>query len=207
MATSARIEVTTAFERVVHWVLAISCLLLVVTGLGLLYKSWAIIPALFGGALALKKVHDFSAWVFMISLIPTFFMWLRDCSGIDKDDVEWFKVVGGYLTRKPVHLNMGKFNPGQKAFYWWVILGGILMSLSGLALMYPDSVSFNIVRLSGAVHVGTFITLALFILVHIYLGTIGNPGSVSAILSGRVNRSWAKVHRPKWLEKHPEGLK
>src|SRR5512138_1557008 len=141
MAQSAKIEVTTAFERVVHWVLAISCLLLMFTGLGLLYKSWTFLTGVFGGGLGLKAVHDVAAWFFMISLVPTFFMWLRDCSGIDQDDMEWFKVVGGYLTRKPVHLNMGKFNPGQKAFFWWVILGGILMSLSGLALMYPDSVT------------------------------------------------------------------
>jgi formate dehydrogenase subunit gamma len=206
MATSTKIEVTTAFERVVHWVLAISCLALVITGLGLLYKNWTIIAALFGGALNLKRAHDSCAWVFMISLVPTFFMWLRDCAGIDKDDIEWFKVVGGYLTRKPVHLNMGKFNPGQKAFYWWVIIGGILMSLSGFGLMYPDKVSPSLFQMAGAVHVGIFIILALFILVHISLGTIGNPGSVSAILSGRVTKAWAKTHRPKWIAKYPNGL-
>jgi formate dehydrogenase subunit gamma len=206
MSQSAKIDVTSAFERVVHWVLAISCLVLVVTGLGLLYKSWTLIAAMFGGTLNLKIVHDFMAWVFMIALVPTLFMWIRDCFGLDSDDVAWFKVVGGYLTRKPVHLNMGKFNPGQKAFFWWVILGGILMSASGLALMYPDKVSTSTFQLAGAVHVLTFVTLALFIIVHIYLGTIGNPGSVSAILSGRVTRAWAKTHRPKWLAKHPDGV-
>src|SRR5512138_3180386 len=83
MAQSAKIEVTTAFERVVHWVLAISCLLLMFTGLGLLYKSWTWLAGLFGGALGMKAVHDVAAWFFMVSLVPTFFMWLKDCSGID----------------------------------------------------------------------------------------------------------------------------
>ncbi len=206
MAQYKQIEVTTAFERMVHWILAISCLILVVTGLGLLFQKLTFIASLFGGPRGLKVAHDFVAWFFMVSLIPTFFMWLRDCFGLDDDDRQWIKVMGGYLTRKPVHLNMGKFNPGQKAFFWWVILGGVLMSLSGLALMYPDMVNRQTVQLAGATHVLVMLTLALFIIVHIYLGTIGNPGSASAIMSGRVNRAWARTHRPKWLEKNPNGL-
>jgi formate dehydrogenase subunit gamma len=206
MAQSATIKVTTVFERIVHWVLAISCLLLLLTGLGLMFKSFTILARIFGGTIGYKVVHDVAAWFFMISLVPTFFMWLRDCSGIDSDDIAWFKGAGGYLTRKPVHFNMGKFNPGQKMFFWFVIFGGIVMSLSGLALMYPDKVARTTVQLAGATHVLCMVGMALFILVHVYLGTIGNPGSVTAILTGRVTKAWGRTHRPKWMAKYPNGL-
>lgn len=207
MADTNKIEVTGAFERVVHWVLAISCLVLLFTGLGLLFKSWTVITGIFGGTLNLKIVHDVVAWVFMVSLPFAFIVWVKDCFNFfTSEDMKWYSKVGGYLTRETVHFNLGKFNPGQKIFWWWVIIGGVLMSITGLALMYPGSVSPQTVLLAGALHVLVMITLALFILVHIYLGTIGNPGSVSSIFSGRVTRKWAKTHRPAWLKEHPDGL-
>jgi formate dehydrogenase subunit gamma len=206
MAVQSKINASTPFERFAHWVLAISCLLLLVTGLGLLFKSWSWIAALFGGGWALKLVHDVAAWFFMAGLAMGFSVWSKDCLSFDEEDNKWFAKMGGYLQREPLHFNLYKFNPGQKLFFIWVIVGGIIMSLTGLALMFPESMSRGLVQFAGALHVLVMITMALFIIIHIYLGTIGNPGSVSAILSGKVSRAWARTHRPRWLEKHPNGL-
>jgi formate dehydrogenase subunit gamma len=45
-----------------------------------------------------------------------------------------------------------------------------------------------------------FLIIFAFFFVHLYLGTIGSPGSVSAMISGWVTRAWLKKQHPKWLK-------
>jgi formate dehydrogenase subunit gamma len=201
-----KIAVTTVFERVAHWLLAISCLLLLFTGLGLLFQSWTLFAVIFGGAQKLKVIHDVVAWVFAIAIPLALVSWGKDCLFLDEDDMKWLKRAGGYLERGAVHFNMGKFNPGQKGAFVAIILFGILMVLTGLGLMFPDSVSRGLVQWAGALHVFGAMVMGVIVVVHIYLGTIGNPGSVPAILGGWVTREWANTHRPKWMAQHPNGL-
>jgi len=201
MAKHDTVVASSAFERIVHWLFAVSCLALFLTGAGLMFKSWTWIPALFGGTARLKVVHDLSAWVFMVSLVLSLVVWAKDCLAFDSDDGKWLSNLGGYLSSQPVHFETGKFNAGQKVFFLVSIIGGVLISLSGLALMYPDNFSRDTVQLSGAVHVLTMAVMGIFVVAHIYLGTIGNPGTSSVMFSGKVSRAWARTHRSKWLRK------
>ena len=43
------VKVTSGYERFVHWMLAISCLLLCYTGLGMMYKELNFFGVIFGG--------------------------------------------------------------------------------------------------------------------------------------------------------------
>ena len=58
--------VTSGYERFVHWLLAISCLLLCYTGLGMMYKELNFFGVIFGGLKGLANVHDIMAVVFAI---------------------------------------------------------------------------------------------------------------------------------------------
>ena len=46
---SKMVMVTSKYERFVHWLLAISCLLLCYTGLGMMYKELNFLGFFFGG--------------------------------------------------------------------------------------------------------------------------------------------------------------
>ncbi len=48
------IKATGPFERVVHWCVALSCLLLCITGMGMMYHSLNFIGSLVGGMDNLK---------------------------------------------------------------------------------------------------------------------------------------------------------
>src|SRR3546814_15547038 len=41
------------------------------------------------------------------------------------------------MFKKGVHPAAGKFNAGQKLIFWAVVIGGVSISLSGLALLFP----------------------------------------------------------------------
>jgi formate dehydrogenase subunit gamma len=44
-------------------------------------------------------------------------------------------------------------------------------------------------------------------IVHLYLGTICNPGTFGAMLTGKVTPEWAAGHHPLWWEKVRVGIK
>jgi formate dehydrogenase subunit gamma len=38
------------------------------------------------------------------------------------------------------------------------------------------------------------------VIVHVYLASIGNPGTLEGMLWGRVKKIWARKHASKWYE-------
>ncbi len=49
-------------------------------------------------------------------------------------------------------------------------------------------------------HALGFVVIFPFFFVHLYLGTIGSPGSLPAMTSGWVTRAWLMKQHPKWLK-------
>ena len=89
------VKVTSAYERFVHWMLAISCLLLCYTGLGMMYKELNFFGVIFGGLKGLATVHDIMAIVFAISLVLAILMWWKEAGlFVFPEDWEWIKAAG-----------------------------------------------------------------------------------------------------------------
>ncbi|MGD1883254.1 MAG: formate dehydrogenase subunit gamma [Paracoccaceae bacterium] len=126
-------------ERMAHWVLAGSFILLGFTGLFVKYGRDYIAPYLgkdFNAALLLasKFVHNNVAWAFMLALVVVFFMWVWH-NIPNRTDLTWFAQAGGIVGSK--HPPAKKFNAGQKIIFWSVILLGGSISMSGLSLLFP----------------------------------------------------------------------
>ncbi len=62
------IKATDAFERIVHWSLAISCIVLFITGLGMMFHSFNFVGTMMGGLKSLKYVHNFAGLFFIVAL-------------------------------------------------------------------------------------------------------------------------------------------
>jgi formate dehydrogenase subunit gamma len=80
-----------------------------------------------------------------------------------------------------------------------VALCGPMMLVTGLLMMF-QILPMSITRWMYTLHAVGFVTLFAFFFVHIYLGTIGNPGSFQAMITGWVTRGWVKKQHPKWLK-------
>ncbi|MEL7467496.1 MAG: formate dehydrogenase subunit gamma [Pseudomonadota bacterium] len=137
--TDQRIERFKSVERFAHWLLAVSFILLAVTGLNLLYgKDW-ILPLIGKESFALatnagKWVHNNVAWAFMLAIVMVFFMWVRH-NLPSLLDLRWFAQGGGLVGLG--HPPARKFNAGQKLIFWSVILLGGSISASGISLLFP----------------------------------------------------------------------
>ena len=115
-----------------------------------------------------------------------------------------------------------KFNAGQKILFWLIILGGVSISLSGIALMFPFEFAFfaktfqflNIFGLdlpetltpmqemqyNQLWHAIMALFLTAVVIGHIYLGTIGMEGAFDAMGTGKVDLNWAREHHGLWVE-------
>jgi formate dehydrogenase subunit gamma len=195
------IVVTSGYERFVHWLLAISCLLLCFTGLGMMYKELNVFGVMFGGLKGLKTVHDYTAVVFAIGLVLAIQMWWKEAGlFVFPEDWEWIKAAGGYLWHLDHVPETGKYNPGQKAFFLTIALFGLLMICTGFFMWYPTYLPANLIDWVYPLHVFGFVVIFAFFFVHLYLGTIGNPGSVSAMISGKMEKPVLRMLHPKWVK-------
>ncbi len=127
-------------ERFGHWLLAVSFIILALTGLSLLYGREYLIPLvgkeLFADISAGGKwLHNNLAWAFMLGLVMIFVMWVAH-NLPRKADFVWLAKGGGMFTRGS-HPPAYKFNAGQKLVFWAVILLGVSVSMSGISLLFP----------------------------------------------------------------------
>ncbi|MDW7772152.1 MAG: formate dehydrogenase subunit gamma [Desulfobulbaceae bacterium] len=181
-----------------HWVLAISCILLIVTGFAFLFHMEGL-GSVFGGFETMKTIHNWTGVVFSVSLLLSMFFYLGDSLKYDADDRQWFKVAGGYLSKKVKVPPMGKHNPGQKLYYLAILLAGIAIGLSGFGIWLLKE-NTTIMLLSHIVHNVAFIIFVIAVPVHIYLSTLGNPGTLQIMVNGKVPLSLARKRYPKWVQ-------
>lgn len=181
-----------------HWILAGSCILLMVTGFAFLFH-WQAVSSVFGGVNGMKTVHNYGGVVFSLALLYSLRHYFKDALEYDADDRQWFKVAGGYLSHKVTVPPMGKYNPGQKLYYLAVVGAGIAIALSGFALWFMKD-NASILLLAQLVHNIAFIVFVIAVPLHAYLGTLANPGTFKLMVSGTLPLSEAKRRYPKWMK-------
>jgi formate dehydrogenase subunit gamma len=185
-------------EIINHWILAVSCILLIITGYGFLFQ-FKPIGNLFGGFNAMKVVHNWVGVVFTLSLLASMANYLRESLTFEADDWQWIKVGGGYLSHKVKVPPMGKYNPGQKLYYLAILIAGIAIAASGFAIwLLPDGRGIRI--LSHLVHNLAFSLFIVAVPVHAYLGTLANPGTFRIMVYGTVPVEFARKRYPKWMK-------
>ncbi|MBI4793529.1 MAG: cytochrome b/b6 domain-containing protein [Deltaproteobacteria bacterium] len=181
-----------------HWVLAVSCILLIISGYGFLFQTEAI-GSLFGGFNTMKTVHNWVGVVFILSLLFSMRHSFKDALEYDEDDRQWFKVAGGYLSHKVKVPPMGKYNPGQKLYYLAILGAGIAIALSGFAIWLVQG-NQTLILISHLVHNVSFCIFIIAVPVHIYLSTLANPGTFQIMVNGTLPLEVAKKRYPKWMK-------
>ena len=218
------VERFNGIERFAHWLIATTFVVLALTGLNILYGRYFLKPLL--GAdlfstltLAGKYAHNFLAFGFMLGVVLIFVLWVRQ-NLPNKYDFIWI-IKGGGMFWKGVHPPAKKFNAGQKIVFWVVVLGGVSISVSGIALMFPfqfalfsetnalvnifgfdlptDLTPMQEMQLTQVWHAIVGLLLIALIIGHIYIGTLGMEGAFDAMGSGKVDENWAQEHHNLWV--------
>ncbi len=192
-----------AIDRFLHWYTAILFLVLTITGLSLLYGRAVLIPLLGKDGFALyaglaKDLHNYLGPFFAVGLVLMLLKWVRH-NMFNRTDLRWFAKAGGMIGG--AHPSAGRFNGGEKAWFWLLTLAGIAVVISGLVLDFPTYGQTRAdMQLAHLVHVIPALVLIIASLGHIYIGSIGTEGALEGMVSGRVDTGWAHQHHDLWYE-------
>jgi formate dehydrogenase subunit gamma len=194
-----------AFEMTVHWSAAISFCILGLSGLIMLFGKHVLLPligyTLFAWLTQLgKNLHNFIAPLFLVSAAIMVVMWLRD--NLPRAyDWQWFRRAWAFFAKNE-HIPSGRFNAGEKAWFWGGVLGlSILVGWSGLVLLFPNFDQTRAMMQDAWIwHVSAALLYVFIALGHIYMGTIGVQGTYGNMRHGYTDETWAKEHHLYWYE-------
>ncbi len=196
-----RLPAWTLFDRILHWYVAVLFLILAITGLSLLFGRAVLIPILgpegfAAWARASKFLHDWGGVLFVPGVLVMAVAWLHH-NKPSMVDVRWL-LKGGAFGK---HLPAGRYNGGQKIWFLVNVLAGIVVCVTGVLLLLPGIFeNRGLFQFNLIVHAVVALVWLGVSFAHIYMATIGAPGSVDITTKGHVSAEWAQLHRPLWYD-------
>jgi formate dehydrogenase subunit gamma len=190
-------------ERANHWIGALAYIYCMITGLAFWspYLYW--LAATVGGGPTARFWHPWFGVIFALSFLRTTWEWRGDMKVNDADRA-WGKAIPNYIQNQDEKLPAtGRFNYGQKIFFWGMLYSIILLVLSGVVLWLTQAVAWDMRFLRFAailIHSSVaLITIGLF-LIHVYMSAIMEEGSFGSMVQGKVTRAWAWTFHRTWYD-------
>lgn len=187
-----------AAERINHWIVAVCFVLLAISGLAFFYPAFFWLTGVFGTPQLARIVHPFIGVVMFLAFARQFFRYAHH-NLINGEDVKWMLAVKEVMKGNEVG-DIGRYNGGQKAMFWIMVLCMLVLLGSGIIAWRPYfAASFPIewIRLALLAHSLSAMALIASIIVHVY-AAIWVQGTIRAMVEGVVTHAWAKKHHPRW---------
>jgi formate dehydrogenase subunit gamma len=186
-------------SRLIHWTVALTFFVSLLTGMPIWTPLFRWMADLFGGLSVCRIVHPWAGVAFTLISTVQFFHWLKDMHLEPAEKKEWLgHGVMKYLKYQGDDSQVGKYNGGQKLFFFAVSLGALGLAVSGVVIWFPPTFGRILLEISYLLHDVTFILFVAAIVWHVYLGTAAEPGTFGAMVRGTVTRAWARLHHPRW---------
>jgi len=191
------------YTRFLHWMVALFFFLALFSGFGI-YLPWLFrwFTPIFGGGPLAREMHPWFGLGFVIFFGLQALNWIVPMTWTAAD-THWMrnltKVADG--SEKMDLPDTGFFNGGQKLQFWEIVGGAAVYLVTGIILWmgartfgrWPVAVSYILHDISALIMLGG-------IFIHIYLSTIGEPGTFQAMIRGAVTEAWAWTFHPAWYK-------
>lgn len=195
-------------ERHLHWAVAVPFMISYATAMILVgfYNSHPDWP--WRGTISL--VHKLSGVCLIVLPLATVIRHWHDFSAHLQnighawrwkwDDVRWLFLMGPSTLNPKIELpHQGKFNAAEKINFMVLTATYPLYVITGLLIWLP-----GVAILAWFLHFGMAIMATPLLLGHIFMATINRDTRVglSGMVSGFVDRHWAKHHYRLWYDEH-----
>jgi formate dehydrogenase subunit gamma len=189
-------------ERINHWIVAVTFVLLALSGLALFHPSMFFLTNLFGGGNWTRILHPFIGLVMFVGFLALAMrVWRANL--LDKNDERWLKQLDDVVNAREDKLpEVGKYNAGQKLLFWVQATCLILLLVTGVVIWQPyftPAFNITVIRIAVVLHAISAFVLILGIIIHVYAG-IWVKGSIRAMTRGYVTRAWARKHHAAWYK-------
>jgi formate dehydrogenase subunit gamma len=203
-----RIERYSPATRINHWIVAISFVLLALSGLALFHPALFWLTSLFGGGPWTRILHPFVGcfMVLAFSLLAVKF-WRHNY--LEPRDWVWLRKIDDVVANREDALpEVGRYNAGQKLLFFTIVVCLPMLLLSGLLIWrqyFSAFFSIDLVRIGALLHAFFAFVLICAIIVHIY-AAIWVKGSIRAMTRGWVSPGWAWKHHRLWFREVTKGV-
>jgi formate dehydrogenase subunit gamma len=198
----------TAGTRINHWIVAISFVLLALSGLALFHPALFWLTNLFGGGPWTRILHPFIGCVMAATFYLLCVKFWRDNHMQERDWI-WLRKINDVVGNREENLpEVGRYNAGQKLLFFTLVVCLIGLLLSGIVIWrvyFSAFFSIGVIRAAALLHAFFAFVLICAILVHIYAG-IWVKGSIRAMTRGRVTPGWAWKHHRAWFREVGKGI-
>jgi formate dehydrogenase subunit gamma len=186
----------TVSERAVHWLTALTSLILVLSGL-LVGRSGTFHDAMYALHLAAAGLLLFGVLLIVATddrraVRST----ARELGRLHDEDHEWLGAVPARLFHGAPEPPVGRFNAGQKINF--------ILVCALLAVLYVSGVDAIIAgthhNLVFASHKLATIALSVLVAGHLYMAVLNRATrpALRGMLTGQVDRKWAREHHSRW---------
>ncbi len=191
-------------ERAYHWINAIAYTYLMLTGLAIFTPLAYWLAYVLGGPATIRYWHPWIGLIYLATIFWMHRMWKRDMQKIPEDE-HWSKNIRAYAeNRDELMPPQGRFNAGQKQFWWVMLYCTFILLITGIIMWIPEKMPRElhwVLPITVFIHSATaLITIAAFI-IHVYMSVWVTPGSMKAMVEGHVSTNWARTHHRLWYEK------
>jgi formate dehydrogenase subunit gamma len=159
-----------------------------------------------------RLMHALSAVSYVYLLLTGLaFCWMlvtwRSDMRVTSDDRAWRKAMRHYLRNEDALVPAaGRFNFGQKQFFWLMVVSAFALLVSGIVLWFIAAVPRELMVLRYVailVHAAAALATIGGIIIHIYMGIAVVPEGLHAIVHGDVSERWARHHHGLWAPRAP----
>jgi formate dehydrogenase subunit gamma len=188
--------------RIAHWIVAIAFILLALSGLALSYPSLFFLTGVLGGRESARMLHPWIGVVLAIGYLYLFIRFVGNCLWSVPEDNVWMAHLGDVMARRDENLpEVGKFNPGQKLYFWGMALLIVVLLITGIITWhayFDATTTIPTQRVAVLLHSIAAILAIIAFIVHVHMGT-WEAGTLRGMTRGTVTGGWAWKHHRKWL--------
>ena len=191
------------YTRFLHWTVALFFFLALFSGFGI-YLPWLFrwFTPIFGGGALSRELHPWFGLGFVFFFALQMLNWLVPMRWTPADS-RWIRNIRGVVSgsEKLEPPDTGFFNTGQKVQFWEIVAGCAVYLVTGIILWIgAGAFGRTAVAVSYVLHDISALIMLGGIFIHIYLSTIGEPGTFQSMTRGAVSEAWAWTFHPAWYK-------
>lgn len=205
-----RVRRYSGLARINHWIVAITFVALLLSGLSLFHPVLYPLSKLFGGGQTVRWLHPVLGIVLVVSYLLLFlrFVWQNLP---EFTDFVWLARIRHVLSGHDEYLpEIGKYNAGQKFVFWsqFVLVGVLFVTGVGLwdawigtfERLVDFTPTIDQMRWAALIHASAAVLAIVIWIIHVY-AAIWVRGTISGMTRGTVSGGWGWRYHRKWLRK------